>query len=175
MKSRSKNWLISMLSWCLWLSLKSATHLNQPKQSNQVTQYFSCATKVVFEPSLKLKEYKWPLHLNWYRFVTRNPLSLPNFCLANSNFPGLATDLTKDVFLLTWITFQKPVEKKAAVSFALNCRFASVYSSELFREYRFANSRFIEFSEILWDTGLPNQDTFVSALGLLQSRNVWTN
>ena len=47
------------------------------------------------------------------------------------------------------MTFQKPVEKKAAVSFALYCRFASVYSSELFREYRFANSRFIEFSEIL--------------------------
>ena len=56
------------------------------------------------------------------------------------------------------------MEKKAAVSFALYCRFASVYSSELFREYRFANSRFLEFSEILGGTGLPNQDTFVSAL-----------
>ena len=80
-------------------------------------------------------------------------MSLPNFCLASSNFSGLATDLTKDVCSLTWITFQKPVEKKAAVSFALNCRFASVYSSELFREYRFANSRFIEFCGILGDKG----------------------
>ena len=40
------------------------------------------------------------------------------------------------------------MEKKAAVSFALFCCFVSVYSSEMFKEYRFANSRFIECEKL---------------------------